>query len=201
MVIALWNLPPKATAGAGTVDEKMVKCLRERSVEGYYLKASCQACVTHELKIDIAWESTLRKQTCPVLGLPWTAASDHRCRKKTGLGQPLVWTGGAACWEHRQLLNRQLCDMYWPEELNDTRAGSKRAPSDASSCLSSGCTEISPPRGHQLAWAEFLAVITGMFPVLSQFIEWYFHSTLLFAAWAYPRPKEAWWYTSYFHKV
>lgn len=187
MVIALWNLPPKATAGAGTVDVKMIKCLRERCVEGYYLKVSCHACVTHELKVVIVWESALRKQTCPVLGLPWTAASHRCCRKETGLGQPLVWTGGATCWEHSRLLNRQLCDMYWPEELNDTRAGSKWAPSDASSCLSSGCKETSPSWGHQLAWAQFLAVITGMFPAQSQLIEWYFHRTL-FAAWAYPWP-------------
>ena len=83
-------MPLKVTADAGTVDEKLVKYLRERSMEGYYLKESCQACVTHELKIVRVWESTQRKHTCPVLILPWTAAFDHCCRKKTGLGGPLV---------------------------------------------------------------------------------------------------------------
>lgn len=70
MVVALWNLTPKVTTDAGTVDEKLVKYLSERSMEGYYLKESCQACVTHKLKIVGMWESTQGKHTCPVLILP-----------------------------------------------------------------------------------------------------------------------------------
>lgn len=49
LVRALWNLPPEVTTGASSVDEKLVKYLRQRPIEGYYLKKSCQACVTHKL--------------------------------------------------------------------------------------------------------------------------------------------------------
>lgn len=78
-------------------------------MESYYLKESCQACDSQAEN-----SQSVRKPpegaymlTCPVLVLPWTAAFDHCCRKRTGLGGPLVCMEDPFSWECRQL--RDIC--------------------------------------------------------------------------------------------
>lgn len=70
--------------------------LTERFVEGYYLKNSWKAFVTHQPKIVGVGKHPGERHTCPVLILPWTAAFDQSCGRRTGLGGPWEGAGGAA---------------------------------------------------------------------------------------------------------
>lgn len=135
------ELAIKCTADVGVVDEKLGKYFRERPDEGYYLRESCQACVTAKLKTDCGKAprgSILALFVFfPVLG--------HCCRNKMGQEGPLGWTCGAACREARQLPSRQFWDICWPEELKDTRAGVNELPQMPGAAVPLAAWRAHPP--------------------------------------------------------
>lgn len=161
-MIPLWNLLPEVTADAGTVDEKLVKTF-DRKICGRVLPKEFMESLC-ESPAENSWCGKAPRGSILTLLLFFLGQLLLIRAVERTLGW---WALGASWWGCSEGMQAATCRANLGNRTRPELPGDEPPQSGCSSSPSSGCTESSSSRWHQSAWAEILAVITGMFPALS----------------------------------